>query len=195
MAEELKNMQQLLARIEAATDGHKRVTIGLLMEAIGRRSFGPLLLMAGIILFSPLSGVPGMPTTMAMFVLLIAVQVLGHRRYFWLPGWILRRSFGRKSIKKAVRFVQRPARFIDHWTGPRLTFFTGANGVHLIAIFCILIASTTPALEVVPFSATLVGAALTIFGLSVTVHDGLLALVAMLFSVLTLGFIGYYIFG
>lgn len=191
MAEEPKNLQQLLEKIDCAANERERVSIGEMMEAIGTRSFGPLLLFAGIILTSPLSGIPGMPTTMSLFVLLIALQLLIHKDHFWLPQWILRRSVDSGKLHKATNVVQRPARFIDRWTGPRLTFFSGAVGVHFIALFCILVAFGTPAMEVVPFSATLAGAAISIFGLSLIARDGLLSLLALVISSLTLGFVFY----
>lgn len=191
MAEEPRNLQQLLEKLDGAATDREKVSIAVMMEAVGTRSFGPLLLIAGIILTSPLSGIPGMPTTMSVFVLLIAVQLLIHKDHFWLPQWLLRRSIDSGKLHKATRVVQRPARFIDRWTGPRLTFFSGAVGVHLIALFCVLMAFGTPALEVVPFSATLVGAAISIFGLSLIARDGLLSLIALVVSSLTLGFMVY----
>lgn len=195
MADEPRNLQQLLERLECAANDRDRVSLAEMMEAIGIRSFGPLLLLAGIILTSPLSGIPGMPTTMSIFVLLIAIQLLLHKDHFWLPQWLLKRSVDGSKLQKAMKAVRRPAHFVDRWTGPRLTFFSGAVGVHLIAIFCILVAIGTPAMEVVPFSATLAGAALSIFGLSLIARDGLLSFIALLLSGSVIGLIVYKILG
>lgn len=46
-------------------------------------------------------------------------------------------------------------------------------------------------MEFVPFSATGAGAALTAFGLALIAHDGLLALIAFLFTALTFGVVIY----
>lgn len=194
MADEPKNLQQLLEKLECAANDRDRVSLAVMMEAIGVRSFGPLLLLAGIILTSPLSGIPGMPTTMSIFVLLIAIQLLFHKDHFWLPQWLLRRSVDGSQLQKATKAVRRPARFVDRWTGPRLTFFSGVVGVHFIALFCVFVAVGTPAMEVVPFSATLAGAALSIFGLSLIARDGLLSFIALLLSSSVIGLIIYKIF-
>lgn len=192
MAEEPKNLQQLLEKLESVACDEENVSLASMMEAVGARSFGPLLLLAGVILASPLSGIPGMPTAMSLFVLLIAVQLLLHTGHFWLPKWLLRRSVDSRKLMKATTVLRRPARFIDRWTGPRLTFFSGAFGVHLIALFCLLVALGTPAMEIVPFSATLAGAALSIFGLSVIARDGLLSLIALALSATVIGLVVYH---
>lgn len=194
MADELSNLQQLLEKLDSAAGDQGQVTIGEMMEAVGTRSFGPLLLLAGIILTSPLSGIPGMPTTMSIFVLLIALQLLIHKEHFWLPQWLLRRSIASQKLHKATHAVRRPARVIDRWTGPRLTFLSGEAGVHIIALFCVLVAMGTPAMEVVPFSATAAGAAMATFGLSLIARDGLLSLIAMGTSGAVIGFVLYKIF-
>ncbi|SMP71332.1 Exopolysaccharide synthesis, ExoD [Desulfonatronum zhilinae] len=84
MDQEISNLEQLLDRIEEVASGRNRVSLGSIVEAVGSRSFGPLLLLAGIILASPLSGIPGMPTTMAVVVLLIAIQLLIGRKHLVL---------------------------------------------------------------------------------------------------------------
>lgn len=94
MPQKLSNLEQLLDLIDKAADDLDRVSLGMIVEAVGSRSFGPLLLMVGVTLASPLSGIPGMPTTMGMLVLLIAVQLLFGRQHFWLPRWLLKRSSG-----------------------------------------------------------------------------------------------------
>ncbi|MEE4382194.1 MAG: exopolysaccharide biosynthesis protein, partial [Pseudomonadales bacterium] len=77
-------LDQLRAAVEA--DGAE-VSVGELMEAVGRRSFAPVLLLVGLLLVSPLSGIPSFPTLMALLVCLVSVQMLLGRRHFWLPRW------------------------------------------------------------------------------------------------------------
>ncbi len=60
-----------------------------------------------------------------------------------------------------------------------------------MAVSCILIAAAMPAMEFIPFSANLAGAALTAFGLSLIAHDGVLALFAFGFTALTFGVVAY----
>lgn len=181
--EEITTLEELLDRIEEAAEGEDPVTIGAMLDVVGRRSFGPLLLMAGLITIAPLVGdIPGVPIVMGTLVLLIGVQMLFNSDHFWLPKWLLKRSISHEKLCKAVGWLRRPAAFIDRYIKPRLTVVTGAVMAHVIAIICIGIALVTPIMEVIPFSANLSGAALTAFGLSLIAHDGLLAIVALAFT-------------
>ena|SRR5687767_3996457 len=149
-----------------------------MMEAVGRSSFGALLLLAGLVTLSPLDIVPGIPTLIALGVLLVCVQLLAGRRHFWLPAWLLRQSITRQRFRRALTWLQTPARFGDRLVRPRLTALASDAAVKIIAGGCIIVALSMPVMEVVPFSANLAGIALTAFGLAIIAHDGLLALVA-----------------
>lgn len=185
------DLEGMLDLLERGVGDSDCVSIGKMTEVVGRRSFGPLLLFAGIIAVSPLSGIPGMPTLLGCMVILIASQLLLQRDHFWLPRWILKRSVSRGKFEKAIRFFRPLARFVDRFLRPRLTPITHKPGNYLIALLCILIAATMPPLEVLPFAATTAGAALTTFGLSLIAHDGLLALIALLFTAAIFGIIIY----
>src|SRR5262245_25540168 len=115
------NLEQLLDTLaEAPQDEEDHLTLGDIVEAVGARSFGPLLLVTGVLAASPLTGVPGMPTTLGVFVALIAVQLLLRRRHFWLPSWLVRRRVKRATYCKGLRFMRKPASFIDRFLRPRL---------------------------------------------------------------------------
>lgn len=176
------NLEELLARIAEAKPEGDRVSLGAMADAVGRRSFGSLLLLAGLIVLSPIGDVPGAPTLMAPFIILISMQLLFGRRYFWLPQWVLNRSVNRRLLAKALRWLGRPARFVDRWTGRRWTRLVEGPALYAIAIVCVVIALALPPMEFVPFSASGAGAALTAFGLALIAHDGVLALVAFVIT-------------
>jgi hypothetical protein len=188
----ITTLEQLLKRIGEAVRDKERVSLGLILEVVGQRSFGPILLVAGLVIFAPLIGdIPGVPTIMGMLVVLTAGQLLFRREHLWLPRWLLKRSVAQDKLDKALGWMQSPARFVDRLLRQRLTMFTEGAGVYVIAIVCIVIAAATPAMEAVPFSANGAGAALTAFALSLIAHDGLLALLAFLFTAGTLGLVIY----
>ncbi len=167
--------------------------MGIIIEAVGSRAFGPLLLLVGIILVSPLSGIPGMPTFMGVFVLLIAVQLLLRRRHFWLPRWLLNRTVSRTRLNKSLTLLRHPAHFIDRFLQPRLELFIRGVGHFVVSVICMILAISLPLMEVVPFSATSAGIILTVFGLSLSAHDGFLALFAFVLTTVTFIFIVMYL--
>lgn len=191
MAQELTNLQQLLRQLELVAENREWVSLGDLIRVTGRRSFGTLLLMVGVILASPLSGIPGMATTTAIFVLLIAAQLLGGRRHFWLPRWLLNRSVKRHQLLKAVGWLKAPARFIDSFLRPRLTWLVHSTGTYFIALMCVLLAIIMPTMELVPFSATAAGFTLALFGLALVAHDGLLVIIAFVITGTSFGTLIY----
>jgi hypothetical protein len=131
---------------------------------------------------------------MGMLVLLVAGQLLFRREHIWLPQSLLQRSVTRGKLTKTVEWLQSPAGFIDRFLRPRLTRFTNQAAHYVIAAVCVVIATITPVMEVVPFSANVAGVALTAFGLSLMAHDGVLALLAFAFSAVTLGVLVYTLF-
>lgn len=174
---EITTLQQLLDRLDQAATG-ERVDVDCMMNAVGRSSFGALLLLGGLVTLSPLDIVPGIPTLIALAVFTVCVQLLANRHHFWLPGWVLRRSISCQRFRRALTWLKKPARFGDRLVRPRLTFLATGAAAKVIAVGCIVVAVAMPIMEVVPFSANLAGLALTAFGLAVIAHDGLLALVA-----------------
>ncbi len=187
--EELAGLTHLLERIgQAPRRDDERVQLGDMLTAVGQGSFGSLLLVPGVITLLPLVGdIPGVPTLMALLVLLVAGQLLLGRRTFWLPQWLLKRSVSRAKLDKAVAWMRKPARAIDRLLKPRLTWLTQRAGTYLVALFCFLIALAMPLMEVVPFSANGAGLALMMFGLSLMANDGLWALLALILTGGTVG--------
>lgn len=183
-SDEPHNLEQLLDRIEEAAEEEDPVTLGEILDFVGRRSFGPLLLVTGIATLAPVIGdIPGVPVILGLIVILVAVQMLFRRDHFWMPNWLLKQSVAREKLCKAIGWFRRPARFVDRFLRQRLTFFTKGAMVYVIAILCIAIAAAMPVMEFVPFSVNLAGLALTAFGLSIIAHDGFLALFGMTVTV------------
>lgn len=123
--EEPANLEDILARIaKAEDDDGDHTSTRAVVNALGRRSFAPLLLLPGLVTLLPIGGIPGVPTVMSVLLLLVSVQLLFGRRSFWLPSWLLDRSVSRSKLETSRRWMLRPARFIDFFLRPRLTFLT-----------------------------------------------------------------------
>ena len=57
------SLTELLERLRANTEGQVQVSVGDVLAAVGERSFGPMVLIAGVITLAPLIGdIPGVPT-------------------------------------------------------------------------------------------------------------------------------------
>lgn len=178
--EEPQNLKTLLQLLEEAGEPEEPISIEGMLEATGQRSFGALLLIPGLLLFSPLSGIPGLPTFFAVMIGLIAMQLLVGRTHFWLPKWLLNRCASRSKYDRAIAFLKRPARLIDRVIRHRLTVLTEGIAVYINALVCLLIAVAMPPLELIPFGNSVAGAALTCLGLGTMARDGALVIAALL---------------
>jgi len=167
----------VLDRLEQSAEGAEGVTIDAMLDSVGRRSFGPLILVPGLIAMSPLSGIPTLPSILGVLVVLISGQMLLGRDHIWLPKRALERDVPKQSFLKGIRALRPVGHFVDRLIGPRLTFLTKGSGSIAVALVCLLIGATMPPLEIIPFLATAGGAALTLFSLSLIANDGLLALI------------------
>lgn len=87
--ESTHEVEDHLDRIAETTEGDDRVTLEEILEAMEGASFGSLLLVAGLVTLVPIIGdIPGVPTTMGVFVVLGSSQLLIGRESMWLPRWL-----------------------------------------------------------------------------------------------------------
>ncbi|MFP4207308.1 MAG: exopolysaccharide biosynthesis protein [Wenzhouxiangella sp.] len=180
MHAEIRSLQQLLDTLRTIDHDHSPVALDDILQLTGRRSFGPILLIAGLVTVAPLIGdIPGVPTLMALLVIVVSVQLLAGRRRIWLPRFLRERSITRPALEKTLDRLERPARFIDRFFHPRLSVLVMGAGSYLIGSSALLVALIMPMLEFIPFSATLAGAALIAFGLSLIARDGYLAIFSL----------------
>ena len=190
-AEARHDLAQLFDRIDAACVEQDPISLRRLLEISGRRSFGSTLLVPSLIVLSPLSGIPGLPSCVAILVILMCGQLLLGRRQPWLPDWILRRQLPSARIHKAIRSARPFVSRLDRLSRPRLPLLLQGPGFYMLTVVCLLIAVTMVPLELIPFANSAAGAALSAFGVALVTDDGLFALTALLFSGLVL-FLGWY---
>jgi hypothetical protein len=158
--------------IRRAGDGEEMSVADILGE-IGDRSFATALLVPALILVSPVSGIPGVPTIGAIIVILIAGQWILRRRHLWLPDFVLRRAVSAEKMHKALDWFDRPAAFVDRHSHPRLRVLTTGplRVVTLAAI--LLIAAAWPALELLPLVTSVGAFAVALLAFGLMTRDGL----------------------
>lgn len=167
---------------KAAESNGAKVSVGEIVEAFGHRSFGPLLLLTGLLGMTPVSAVPTAPTALALIAILIAGQLLFGRKTIWLPRVLETMSVKAARVDQAVCAARKPARIADRVTKPRLAALTGPLADRLVALAIVVIAACVPPLELLPFVAFVPALAIAVFGLALTTRDGLLTLIALTLS-------------
>lgn len=192
MAGKTEDLENILNQLDgAARKNGAKVSVGELVETFGRRSFGPLLLLAGLLGMTPVSGVPTVPTIIAVLVVLIAGQLLFGRDSIWIPRFIQKLAVKADGLHKAVRAARKPTRTVDRIVKPRLQALTTPTADRVVALACVLVAVCVPPLELLPFVAFVPSLAIFTFGLALVARDGLLVLIALLISGSVLGLIAW----
>jgi hypothetical protein len=171
------NLRTLLRSLVMNTEG-ETVTVRELMNAVGRRAYGPVLLLLGFIAVSPLTIIPGSNWFVATITLIFALQIVVGRRTPWLPKGALDFSFSRELLVKGAAAIEKYAYMIDALVKPRLAFLTESPFVQVVALLCVLASLLTYPLGLVPFGPLLPGLTVLLLGLALTARDGVVALFA-----------------
>jgi hypothetical protein len=188
MAAATRDLEGILKELQAAAGRNgPKVSVGEIVEAFGRRSFGPLLLLAGLLGMTPVSAIPTAPSLIALITLLIAGQLLFGRETIWMPRFLQKLSVKADRMKKAVEAARKPTRLVDRVVRPRLQALTTPLADRFVALACVLVALCVPPLELLPFVAFVPSLAIFAFGLGLVARDGLVVLVALLISSGALG--------
>lgn len=179
MAHEPHSMGEVVEGIEELADGKRVVCLGDALDRFGKASFGPVLIVLPLIELSPIGGIPGLPTALAILIALIALQLLFGRDHLWLPGFVERRSLAADKLHKGAEKLEGLATRMDRWFKGRLRWLTRGPALKVAALCVIALCATVPPLELIPFASSAPMLSIAAFGLALTVRDGLMMLMAM----------------
>lgn len=185
-AEKPETLSGLLDRIDRhiEKDGdskpHKKVSLGEILDIIGRQAYGPLLLIIGIMSVSPLSMIPGSTWAFAVLTLLVAAQMALHKKHPWLPKSALKLSFPEDKVGGALKKVRPWTKAVDRAVKPRLEFLAHEPWLIVVALLAIVAAIITFPLSLIPFAPIVPGITVILVGLGVTARDGVVLGLAML---------------
>lgn len=174
---DVHNLQSLLRSLCSETSG-ERVTVGDLLNAVGRRSYGPVILLLGFVAISPLTLVPGANSLVAVIILIFALQMVIGRDYPWLPKRALEFSFPRKHLISGAEKLDKHAHTIDQLLRPRMVFLTKSPFVQIVALALVAAALVTIPLSFIPLGPVLPSLTVLLFGLAISARDGFLLIMA-----------------
>ncbi|WP_420408431.1 exopolysaccharide biosynthesis protein [Hoeflea sp.] len=176
--EELHSLSEVMDR---AADVARRdqVAVGNILDAFGHASFVPLLLVPALLVVTPLSGIPAFSSFCGVLIFLISVQWLAGRDHLWLPQWIMRRTISGDRLGDALHKIRPWTARLDRHTRKRFGFLFHRPFRFLPPLACTLFGALMPVLELVPFSSSLLGAAVMLLSFSMLTRDGLYALIAL----------------
>ncbi len=173
------NICDILSALVRLGQNKDSVTIGDVVGQFGQRGYGPFLLVPALVGMSPVGGIPGVPTFLALVVALFAAQILIGRRNLWLPALIRERSLPGRKLANAVGKLSGIGRFLDRLFYGRLAWLTGEPVPRIAAAVILALCCLIPPLEIVPLAVAVPMAVVAGFGIALLVKDGLLMLAAL----------------
>jgi hypothetical protein len=183
---------QVLHRLSIGKPEDK-ISFGDMLDALGERGFGLLLILFALPNCLPFPGVPGTSFITGMAILYIAIQLILAKDEPTLPAWVRRKSFTRDQfsyfIVKAgpfLRWLERPIR-------PRLSPMVVGAGERIIGLIA-LVHATTLALPI-PMGNLPQGVALILLALALLELDGLMAILGYLASVAAVAWLAAVVLG
>lgn len=170
------NLEGVLDEIAAKCENDSTpdtLTLEEILDSVGRRSYGPLLLVIGLFAISPATIIPGMTWLAAALTMLVAGQMALGLPSIWLPKKALQAQLPRNAVRSGIEKGRGAARVIDKVLKPRLTFLSKPPFVNLVAVMVIAAALITFPLGLIPFAPLAPGLAVVFFGLGMVARDGL----------------------
>ena len=175
-------LQSVLDQIETALDGSESVDLKTVVEAFGNRSFGPVMVLCGLCMMTPLGAIPGIPPAFGVIVIVFALQLLFRRRTPWMPEVLRRVKIPSDKLSKVQAKVRPFLAKIDGVIRPRLLWAVTGPMQVLISIVAIVLALSFFPLGMVPFGVVAPAAIVLILGLGITARDGILTIIGLSLS-------------
>ena len=166
-------------------------SVGALMDAIGDKGFGLLLIVLALPSALPVPAM-GYSTPFGICMVMIAVQIFFGRKHLWLPKRLKKIRIPLKMVQSiasfALHFLKRTEKLIkprQRWIHSRL-----GHSILSITIFVMALFMVFP----IPGTNTLPAMAIFVIGISIAEEDGMIAITAMLFSILAALFSGWLVY-
>jgi len=162
-----------------------------IIESFGDRAFGPVMLLSGLFMLTPLGAIPMVPAAFGFVVITFAVQLLMRRETPWMPNVLAKVKVSSKRVQSVKAKAAPVLAKIDGIIRPRMQWAASGPFQVLAALIAIILSVAMVPLGAVPFAVCIPGFVLGLLGLGITARDGVMMLIAF---TLSLGaFIGIWI--
>lgn len=166
----------LMGRVQAVAEKAERTRLRDVIDALGRDSFIPQLMIPALAVVSPLSGVPLFSSLCGITIALVSAQMLAQRQRIWLPRWLLEKEIDSKRLLSAATRMKRPAGWLDRITRNRMRVLVWPPILWVAQALCLICGLMMPFLELVPFTSSILGSVVLLLSFGMLARDGLFTL-------------------
>ncbi len=176
-----KPLQSILDHVDAVIVDES-ADLKSIIESFGDRAFGPVMLLSGLFMLTPLGAIPMVPAAFGFVVITFAVQLLMRRNTPWMPNVLSKVKVSSKRVRQVKRKVQPVLAKIDGIIRPRMQWAAKGPFQVLAAFIAIILSAAMVPLGAVPFAVCIPGFVLGLLGLGITARDGIMMLMAFTLS-------------
>ncbi|NSX53937.1 exopolysaccharide biosynthesis protein [Parasulfitobacter algicola] len=180
MAHDPQSVTQVLDRLNDLQE-NESPTLGSVLSTFGATSFLPMMIAPALLLISPLSGIPLFSSVCGLLVAVVAAQMLMQRHCIWLPKFLRNRHIALDRLQAGTRRLRWLANWLDRHSRKRFRLLVGPPMIYVVQALPIVAGLAIPFMEAIPFSSSLMGAAILCFSLSLLARDGLYVVFGCLF--------------
>lgn len=163
-----RRLSEMFAKLAHEAEGS--VSIGNIRDAMGARSFAPMLVMFAAFNLLPLP--PGTSAILGIPLIIISAQMVYGSKQVWLPSYLSNRSLSAGTFRSMMdRIIPRLVR-IERVIRPRYWPFWRKQGDRIVGIIALILAIvvTLP----IPLGNWLPAFATALLGLALSERDGIL---------------------
>jgi len=171
---------QVLHRLTIGPPDDK-VSFGQMLDALGERGFGLLLMLFAVPNLLPFPGVPGVSFVTGMAILVISVQLILAKDEPAFPDWVSQKSFSRAQLSKFIVKTTPLLRWLEKPIRPRLAPVVVGVGERMIGVVGVIHALTL-ALPI-PMGNLPQAVALILLALALIELDGWMAILGYIASI------------
>ena len=171
-------LQGMLAHVLTEMDGQDS-DLRAIVASLGHRAFGPVMVLCGLFLLTPIGALPGVPVAFALINIVFAVQLLARRPHPWVPDVLAKVRLPHARVAKAEARMRPWLAKVDNIVGPRLAWATEGPMLVLCALVTLILSVCMVMVGMIPFGVVPFAAVIGLMGLALIARDGLLMLIAL----------------
>jgi hypothetical protein len=165
----------LLDDLDALLGEKDRVSLGEIIDTLGARGFGPLLVTLSAFLILPVGMIPGTPGLVAIVLVLIGLQMLIGQKRLWAPVGLRNRTISAEVLRLSIARARPIARRLRPVLMPRYYGLLD-NGLILTTAAAIFIATGVVIFLIgfIPGLPFVLSIHVLLIGLGMTARDGII---------------------
>ncbi len=182
-----KRSSEVLREIAENKHLRKKLTYQHIVDTLGERAFGIMILFFSLPSLFPVSVVPGVAVIFSLPIIIFTLEMVFGSDSLWLPKFIANKQISHAHLSRIISVVLPYIMKLERLTKPRWTFMTcpTANIIRDIAIFCLALLLMLP----IPFSNVILGILLVIFSIGIIENDGVFIFVGLILFILYASFL------